>query len=218
MSIPKKKRSQTRPDQPHYFDAAPQARSRPRVVQLNLPDISLRLRTDSSVFSGDRVDAGTRVLIAQVPAPPARGDLLDLGCGYGVIALVTALRAPQARVWAIDVNERALELTRLNAAEAGLSNVVACLPEEVPAEVRFSAIYSNPPVRVGKAALHEMLVTWLGRLEREGSAYLVVQTHLGSDSLARWLESLGHHVKRLASKNAYRVLQVRATLPDSHAT
>jgi 16S rRNA G1207 methylase RsmC len=124
------------------------------------------------------------------------------------MALALASRAPEARVWAVDVNERALELTRLNAESAGLTNVVACRPEEVPADLRFAAIYSNPPVRVGKAVLHEILLSWLPRLAEGAPAYLVVQSHLGSDSLARWLATQGHSVRRLVSKNAYRVLEV----------
>jgi 16S rRNA (guanine1207-N2)-methyltransferase len=168
------------------------------------------LQTDSGVFSAERLDAGTRVLLAEAPPPPAQGDLLDLGCGYGPIALALASRAPQARVWAVDVNERALELTRLNAETAGLNNLVVRRPEEVGADQRFAAIYSNPPIRVGKAALHEMLLRWLPRLDDGGAAYLVVQSHLGSDSLARWLAGEGFRVRRLASKNAYRVLEVRS--------
>ncbi|MDQ6790907.1 MAG: methyltransferase [Candidatus Dormibacteraeota bacterium] len=167
------------------------------------------LQTDSGVFSAERLDAGTRVLLAEAPPPPAQGELLDLGCGYGPIALALASWAPKARVWAVDVNERALELTRLNAEKAGLNNVIVCRPEEVAADLRFAAIYSNPPIRVGKAALHEVLLSWLPRLDEGDGAYLVVQSHLGSDSLARWLAGEGFRVRRLASKNAYRVLEVR---------
>ena len=175
---------------------------------MNLGDLTLRLQTDAGVFSAERVDAGTQVLLAEAPPPPPAGELLDLGCGYGPIALTLALRAPRARVWAVDVNERALELTRSNAGDAGLGNVVAALPDEVPSEVRFDAIYSNPPVRIGKAALHETLLRWLPRLAPGAPAYLVVQTHLGSDSLARWLAEQGFRVRRLASKRSYRVLEV----------
>jgi 16S rRNA (guanine1207-N2)-methyltransferase len=209
MSIPKKDRSQTRGGGGQYFEATPRAQSRPRSVVLAVRGLSLPLQTDSGVFSAERLDAGTRVLLAEAPPPPAQGELLDLGCGYGPIALALASWAPKARVWAVDVNERALELTRLNAERAGLNNVVVCRPEEVATDLRFAAIYSNPPIRVGKAALHEVLLSWLPRLDEGGGAYLVVQSHLGSDSLARWLAGEGFTVRRLASKNAYRVLEVR---------
>jgi 16S rRNA (guanine1207-N2)-methyltransferase len=194
----------------HYFSPTPGVQSRPSTVRLDLPDLSLALRTDRGVFSGGRIDPGTKVLLLEAPAPPPAGDLLDLGCGYGPIALALAARSPGATVWAVDVNERALDLTRTNAEAAGLANVRVATPDAVPADVRFAAIWSNPPVRVGKAALHDLLTTWLARLAPAGHALLVVQKHLGSDSLHRWLQQQGWRVERLASRMAYRVLDVRA--------
>ena len=193
----------------HYFDRRPSVASKRRQVALSLPDLDLALVADRGVFSGDRIDPGTKYLLMEAPALPATGDLLDLGCGYGPIALTMARRAPAATVWAVDVNERALALVRENAAAAGASNVRAVLPDEVPDELRFTAIWSNPPVRVGKQALHELLVRWLGRLTDDGVAVLVVQKHLGSDSLARWLGEQGYRVERLGSRMAYRLLEVR---------
>jgi 16S rRNA (guanine1207-N2)-methyltransferase len=178
-------------------------------VRLDLPDLSLPLQVDRGVFSAARVDPGTKVLLMEAPAPPPSGDLLDLGCGYGPIALALATRSPGATVWAVDVNERALDLTRANAAAAGLGNVRVATPDAVPDDVRFAAVWSNPPVRVGKAVLHDLLTTWLARLAPGGRALLVVQKHLGSDSLHRWLEQQGWHVDRLTSRMAYRVLEVR---------
>lgn len=178
-------------------------------MRLDLPDLSLPLQVDRGVFSAGGVDAGTKVLLLEAPDPPPVGDLLDLGCGYGPIAVTLATRSPGATVWAVDVNERALDLTRANAAAAGLDNVRVATPDAVPDGLRFTGIWSNPPVRVGKAVLHDLLVTWLARLTPEGRALLVVQKHLGSDSLHRWLEQQGWHVDRLTSRMAYRVLEVR---------
>ena len=177
-------------------------------MRLDLPDVSFDLQTDRGVFSSGRVDPGTKVLLLEAPPPPPAGDLLDLGCGYGPIALTLASRAPGATVWAVDVNERALALTAANAAAAGLANVRVAAPDEVPADVRFRAIWSNPPVRIGKAALHDLLARWLDRLADDGRAVLVVQKHLGSDSLHRWLEQQGWPVTRRASRMAYRVLDI----------
>jgi 16S rRNA (guanine1207-N2)-methyltransferase len=192
----------------HYFSTSPASASRRHLIELRLPGLEADLWTDAGVFAGDRVDPGTRALLEEAPSPADRQtDLLDLGCGYGPIAVALARRAPAARVWAVDVNERALGLTRENASLNGCANVRACSPADVPAEVRFAAIYSNPPVRIGKAALHELLLHWLRRLHPEGAAYLVVQRHLGSDSLAGWLEDQGFQVRRLASKRGYRVLE-----------
>ncbi|KAA9378103.1 methyltransferase [Microbispora cellulosiformans] len=194
----------------HYFEERPEADSRPGTVTLVLPDLHLRLETDSGVFSPERIDAGTRVLLESVPAPPPDGDLLDLGCGYGPIALTMASRAPGATVWAVDVNRRSVDLCRRNAASARLDKVRSLHVDEVPDDVRFRAIWSNPAIRIGKAALHAMLTRWLDRLTPDGSAYLVVQKHLGSDSLQRWLNEQGWPASRLASRSAYRVLRVDA--------
>ena len=199
MSIPKS----------HYFEARPAVVSKPRTVHLRLPGIDLELQADRGVFGSKGVDLGTMILLREAPPPPSSGDLLDLGCGYGPIALALALWAPEARVWAVDVNERALDLTRANAEAAKTPNVAALPPEQVPLEARFDAIYSNPPIRVGKAPLHDLLMRWLPRLKPNGAAYLVVQRNLGSDSLAKWLGEQGFGVRRLRSKKGYRVLEVR---------
>lgn len=193
----------------HYFDARPRAQSRPRHLTLRLPDRTVELESDSGVFAGGAVDSGTAFLLRRAAEPPLTGDLLDIGCGYGPIAITVALRAPAARVWAVDVNERALALTTRNAAAAGATNLVALLPGDVPTDMRFAAAFSNPPVRVGLAQLHPLLTGWLDRLLVDGWAELVVHRHLGSDSLARWLVAEGFATERLASHAGYRILRVR---------
>jgi 16S rRNA G1207 methylase RsmC len=170
--------------------------------------VTLALRTDRGVFSRDGVDRGTKVLLLEAPRPPTAGRILDLGCGYGPIAVTLARRSPAAEVWAVDVNARARQLASANAAAAGVGNVTVCHPDDVPHHIGFAAIYSNPPVRIGKSQLYDVLGRWLGRLEPEGHAYLVVQKHLGADSLARWLGDSGWPVRRIVSRMGYRVLDV----------
>lgn len=191
-----------------YFAERPEARSRPGSVQLVLPDLHLTLATDAGIFSPARLDPGTRLLLDVVPPPPCRGDLLDLGCGYGPLAAVLATRSPQAQVWAVDVNERAIELCRQNMAAAGLRNVRCCRADEAGLPGSYQVIWSNPPIRIGKQALHAMLTRWLARLAPGGTAYLVVQRNLGSDSLQRWLTSSGFSADRYAARAGYRVLEV----------
>jgi len=192
----------------HYFSTRPRAPHRPGLVRVVLPDVYLELATDAGVFSPGRLDPGTRLLLDEAPAPPPVGDLLDLGCGYGPIACVLARRSPGATVWAVDVNERALELCARNAAAAGLSNVRCVSPDDPSVPSRLAGIWSNPPVRIGKPALHELLSSWLRRLDPGGDAYLVVSRNLGADSLHRWLAEQGWPVTRLAARSGYRVLQV----------
>jgi 16S rRNA G1207 methylase RsmC len=192
----------------HYFEPDPAVPSSPRTLRLDLPDRSLSLQSDRGVFAADGVDAATKYLLLEAPEPPASGTFVDLGCGYGPIACTLAARRPEAEVWAVDVNRRALELCGANAAALGLGNVRVAAPGEVPAELRVDLLWSNPPIRVGKAALHELLGSWLARLAPAGTAVLVVHKHLGADSLHRWLESAGGSVERRASRGGNRLLQV----------
>ena len=194
-----------------YWTDSPGVASRPSEVDLLLPDVDLRLTTDRGVFSAERVDRGTRYLLLEGPdLPTGPVDLLDLGCGYGPIACTLASRRPEARVWAVDVNERARDLCRANAAAAGLANVEVAAPDDVPVDLRLAAIWSNPPIRIGKPALHDLLTRWLDLLTPDGTAHLVVQRHLGADSLARWLDDRGWATERRGSRKGFRLLDVAA--------
>ena len=193
----------------HYFSARPASAEQRRTLRVRLAGRDVEVETAGGVFSPDHVDLGTQVLLRTVPEPPATGDLLDLGCGWGPVALTLALLAPDARVWAVDVNERALDLVRRNADRLGLGNVVTATPDEVPGDVRFATVWSNPPVRIGKPALHELLRTWLPRLAPGSDAWLVVGRNLGADPLQRWLtEEAGLPTTREASAKGFRVLRV----------
>jgi 16S rRNA (guanine1207-N2)-methyltransferase len=194
-----------------YFATEPASPHRPGIVHLILPDLHLELATDSGVFSPRRLDAGTRLLLDTAPRPPPVGDLLDLGSGYGPLALSMAARSPGARVWAVDVNKRALELTAANARRAGLGNVTCAEPDDPALPPRFDLVWCNPPVRVGKVALHALLERWLDRLAAEAASYLVIQRNLGSDSLQQWLTRSGWVAERFAARSGFRVLKV--TLP-----
>lgn len=180
------------------------------VVDVVLPGVAFRMETDHGVFSHGHLDTGTSVLLREAPPPALSGDLLDLGCGAGAIALAMASRSPAATVWAVDVNQRALDLTRRNAERNALSNVTVRSPDEVPTEIRFATIWSNPPIRIGKRQLNELLSHWLDRLQPGGEAILVVQKHLGADSLHRWLADQGFATERIASHAGFRLLRATA--------
>jgi len=194
----------------HYFNDVPDVPSARRRISVDLPDSSFEMETDTGVFSHGRLDAGTKVLLMEAPALPHAGDLLDLGCGAGPIALTMARRSPGSRVWAVDVNSRARELTAHNARTLSLSNVTVAAPDDVPDDVRFDVIWSNPPIKVGKDELHALLLRWLPRLAPDGRAVLVVNKNLGSDSLQKWLRERGYTVDRIASRQGYRILVVSA--------
>lgn len=191
----------------HYWSENPEVASSTETVDVALPDVAFSMLTDRGVFSHGHLDTGTSLLLREAPAPPPVGQLLDLGCGAGPIALTMAKRSPDATVWAVDTNERARALTSANAERNGVANLRTAAPDDVADDLEFTAIWSNPPIRIGKAALHELLLTWLPRLAPDGQAVLVVQKHLGADSLQRWLGEQGFPTDRIASKAGFRLLR-----------
>ena len=197
----------------HYFTSSPTAAAQERTRSFLIRGREHTVTTASGVFCPDRLDRGTRVLLDHVPDPPATGTLLDLGCGLGPVALALADAAPRARVLATDVNERALELTARNAAAAGHSGVRVLEASALRAQLerdgaRLDLIWSNPPVRIGKEALHSLLGSWLELLAPDGEAWFVAARNLGADSLAAWLTAEGYVAARAASSKGFRVLRV----------
>ena len=193
----------------HYFSADPAVPFERESFTADLWGHELTIDTGSGVFSRGHLDHATAVLFRELE-PPVQGQFLDLGCGYGVIGLAIARAVPLASVIGVDVNERALLLANDNARAAGLaSRFVACLPEQVPSDQVFDEIWSNPPIRIGKEALRELLLTWLPRLAPNGRMVMVIGKNLGGDSMQRWLTEQGWPTQRLASHKGFRVLETR---------
>ncbi len=198
----------------HYFSPDPQSPLRTSVRTLNLRGHEVTLETASGTFSPGGLDAGTEVLLKYAPATPHAGTFLDIGCGWGPLTVALALEAPAASIWGVDVNDRALQVARDNAENLGLPHVTVTHPEHVPEALRFDLIWSNPPIRVGKQALHEILARWLPRLSSEGEGYLVVAKKLGADSLLEWLNSGAIpqiRAERVETSRGYRILRVTKT-------
>lgn len=196
----------------HYFSATPGSEFKPKEIAVEINGAKVNVTTAGGVFSPDHIDQGTEILLTHLDEAPAGGNILDIGSGWGPIALSLASHSPNATIWAVDVNERSLELTAKNAARLGFSNIRCVQPHEVPADIQFSGIWSNPPIRVGKEVLHEILLTWLPRLQKDAEGYLVVQKNLGADSLHRWLESElpeNFSTIRVDSAKSFRVLRVK---------
>jgi len=196
----------------HYFSKEPGSALKPKSIIIPVAGEMVEVTSAAGTFSPAQLDFGTEVLIEQMDLAPESGDILDLGCGWGPIALNLAKLRPNTKVWAVDVNTRSVELTTKNAQDLGLANITACVPEEVPENLAFSGIWSNPPIRIGKKELHALLLKWLPRLAVGAEAYLVVQKNLGSDSLQKWLteELAGNYeVSRYTSIKTYRVIKVK---------
>ena len=193
----------------HYFSADPSVPFKRTPVTCEVWGRTLELTSGSGVFAQGRLDIGTAVLF-RATEPPAGGRILDLGCGYGVIGLAVATAAPAAVVTGVDVNERAVLLANENAVTLGVADrFAAMLPEAVPADASYDEIWSNPPIRIGKDALHALLLGWLPRLAPGGRAVMVVGKNLGADSLQRWLDDQGWPTGRLGSAKGFRILETR---------
>ena len=195
---------------PHYFVSDPSLPEKRRRIGVELRGRPVDVVTAAGVFSPGDLDKGTAALLRTVPDPQGT-DLLDIGCGWGPITIALAQVAPEARVTAVDVNQRSLQLTAENARSLGLTGVETALPQDVPEGRTFDTIWSNPPIRVGKDALHEILTTWLPRLNPGGTAWLVVQKNLGGDSLQRWLAqtlTADFRVERAATDKSFRIIAV----------
>lgn len=203
----------------HYFSAAPTGNERRRHIDVTLAGESFRVQTAGSIFSPDGIDRGTQVLLDIVPTPPPQGRFLDVGSGWGPIALTMGLCAPQARVTAVEVNARAAELTASNAKQLGISNITVAHPDEVSDDAGFDLIWSNPPIRIGKKALHDILRRWLPTLNPGGNAWLVVAKKLGADSLMPWIDSMLQEqypdqftIRRAATNKGFRILHIERFL------
>lgn len=197
-----------------YFSTNPNSLDLRRTLQVDLRGKEVSVQVSNGVFSSSKLDLGTAVLLKHAPQPPENGRFFDIGCGWGAISLALGFESPNAQIYAVDVNERALELTNINAKNAGLNNIHTYLVEDALKEdssKNIDLIWSNPPIRVGKDVLHNILLTWLPRLKVGGAAYLVVQKNLGSDSLIPWLsKNLGEDfsVGKYASSKGYRIIEV----------
>lgn len=194
----------------HYFSQEPTGQRKLKEVSFVVAGREITAQASTGTFSSAGLDKGTKVLLSQSDHFPQSGDVLDLGCGWGPIALSIATLCPNANLWAIDVNSRSVELTRENAEALGLTNVKALLPTELPSDIRFSEIWSNPPIRVGKSQLHTLLEKYLSLLSPGGKAMLVVQKQLGAESLMKWLSEkfLGHKVQKVHTDKGYWVIEV----------
>ena len=196
--------------QEHYFSASPDSPASLRAITYQVADREFAVQAASGTFSASKLDPGTSILLSKFDEFPDSGNVLDLGCGWGPISLAIATFSPETTLWALDVNARSLELAAKNAEKLGLSNIKVVTAEQVPQDLKFDAIWSNPPIRIGKAALHELLRTWLPRLESGGRAMLVVQKQLGADSLLSWIQTEFPELtaSRFSTDKGFRVLEI----------
>lgn len=207
----------------HYFTAQPSSEAREHEVRYRARGVDYAVSAPDGVFSAQQLDRGTAVLLDKAPRtalPELTGDAsaqplcVDVGCGWGPITFALAHEHPHATVLGVDVNERALEAARRNTVRLGLTQHVVISDARTAVEQlrtdgkHADLIWSNPPIRIGKASLHKLLTTWLELLRPgTGEAYWVVQKNLGADSLVDWLNTQGFPSEKLGSSKGFRIIK-----------
>ena len=197
----------------HYYTRDPQSASRPAECRFEYRGVSLNFTTDAGVFSRGEVDTGTRLLLEALPEEMA-GEILDLGCGWGVIGISIARKWPETRVTMADVNLRALELTRENA-KRNRAEVICTESDgmEAFAGKTFDAVVTNPPIRAGKQVIYKMFADAAGCLKPGGALYLVIRKQQGAESCIRYLQTLYKRTEKLDKSGGFWV--IRASEPVS---
>lgn len=194
----------------HYFSQNPQSKSSPKIWQYKLRGNHFTFESDEGVFSKNEVDYGTRMLIERFEAPSVRGDLLDLGCGYGPIGLAVATCNQDREVMLTDINQRAVELARKNAQHNGVENVEFVLSDRLNSlsNHSFAAIMTNPPIRAGKQTVHQMFAESYAALVENGSLWVVIQKKQGAPSAIKKLKELFGNVRVVDRSKGYYLLMM----------
>ena len=196
----------------HYYTRAPRSASRPAECTFAYRGIDLVFQTDAGVFSRGEVDTGTRLLLEALPEE-MRGEILDLGCGWGVIGISIARKWPETRVTMADVNTRALSLSRENA-KRNRAEVICAESDGMAAfeGKTFDAVVTNPPIRAGKAVIYKMFADAAACLKPEGALYLVIRKQQGAESCMKYLQTLFPAVEKISKSGGFWVLKASGTV------
>jgi len=194
----------------HYYTRRPGAAHDETSFHATLRGMDFRFVTDAGVFSRDRVDFGSLLLMEAMEIGPA-DTVLDLGCGYGPIGMVAARLAPQGFIYMVEINERAAELARRNLAANGIANAEVRVGDGLApvAGIAFDTILTNPPIRAGKATVYRLLEEAWAALKPGGSLWVVVQNKQGAPSMKQKLQELFGAVEDVDRKAGYRVLRAQ---------
>ncbi|SFB33923.1 16S rRNA (guanine1207-N2)-methyltransferase [Lentibacillus halodurans] len=192
----------------HYFSQNPQSKSSPKKWNYELRGRNFTFESDYGVFSKHEVDYGTRLLIEHFEEPPAAGNILDLGCGYGPIGIAVAYSYQHRNVILADINERAITLAQKNAHHNGVTNVEFTLSDQFN-QLKgntFAAILTNPPIRAGKRVVHQMFEASQNALLENGRLWVVIQKKQGAPSAMEKLKDLFGNVKVVDRRKGYYLL------------
>ncbi|QPC48025.1 class I SAM-dependent methyltransferase [Mangrovibacillus cuniculi] len=193
----------------HYYTSKPDVESKPQSFTFNLMGKDFTFTTDAGVFSKKEVDFGSRVLIDTFEEPEIEGAIIDVGCGYGPIGLSLASSMPSRTIHMVDVNQRAILLSKQNAELNGISNVRIYESDRL-AEIiapSVAAIVTNPPIRAGKDIVHSIYEQSYDRLIENGELWVVIQKKQGAPSTVEKLESLFKEVEVVEKVKGYWIVK-----------
>ena len=193
----------------HYFINDDSLASKPRLVTYKIGEKTFELDSDVGIFSKNKLDYGSELLIKTLLPYSLIGKMLDIGCGIGPIGLTLAYYSPQLNVTCSDINARALELCKKNANKLALSQRVTCLQSDIYVEIEglYDSIVSNPPIRAGKKVTYAIYIGAKSHLIDGGSLYVVVRKAQGALSVKAYLEEIFHNVEVLARSKGYYILK-----------
>ncbi len=191
----------------HYYTRDPSSESRPAECAYEYRGIRLMFQTDAGVFSRGEVDTGTDLLLKALPEEMS-GDILDLGCGWGVIGISVARKWPETRVILADINRRALDLSRENAKRNRVE--VICAESDGMASFegqQFDYIITNPPIRAGKQVIYRMFADAAKSLRPGGALFMVIRKQQGAESCMKYLQTLFARVEKISKSGGFWVLK-----------
>lgn len=193
----------------HYYSKKTTAKSEEKSWTYTLRGHHFTFTTDNAVFSKKEVDFGSRLLIDSFTEPAVEGDVLDLGCGYGPIGLSLAKDYPRRQLVMVDVNARALDLSKKNAEQNDVGNVTILESDRLQSvnKRKFAAVLTNPPIRAGKSVVHAMLVESEEVLHQSGELWVVIQKKQGAPSAKKKMEELFGNVEVVAKQKGYYILK-----------
>lgn len=194
----------------HYFTSDPSAKSEERNIIYEMNQKKIIFTSDNGVFSKNHVDFATDFLLRTI-LPEIRGSVLDVGCGYGVIGIVTALSQEVTKVKMIDINHRALDLARRNATQNKVSEKVEIMESDGFTQIaeteKFDIIISNPPIRAGKSVIYGMYQDASNHLTENGNFYIVINKKHGAPSTINYLQTIFKSVEVLDKKAGFHVIK-----------
>ena len=196
----------------HYYSNKPQTESKPRQWKFTLLGNVFIFETDSGVFSKSEVDFGSRVLIETFQIPEIEGAILDVGCGYGPIGLSIAKQNPECTVYMMDINERAVALSKKNAQVNGVQNVRIFESDglaSVEDGLQVAAILTNPPIRAGKETVFKFYDGAYEKLSAGGELWIVIQKKQGAPSTVNHLEEMFTEVEVVEKKKGYWIIRAK---------